>query len=327
MRRHIRKYILILLILLLALQASACGKDKDAIDYTDKTNWAFYGEEDETKNCDLFMIAPCVDLGGTKGRLNMSMTDADTKQKFVGAMNMQLGIFTDKCAVYAPYYRQMTMLVYTDSDEKNAAARQRAVKDVLDSFEEYLDNLDDGEPIVLAGYFEGGEMVLEIMKRYGEKISDRLVAAYILGWAMTEDDLSEYIVPATGATDTGVFVSFVTEAPSIRSSIIVPAGKKAISINPLNWKTDGTTASKSFNKGAAFPDYSGYIEQKYPTFTGAYIDQTRGTLKVTDVDPNDFPPQISSFAEGVYYQYEFQFFYENLKQNVSARISSYESTH
>ncbi|MDP2842285.1 MAG: DUF3089 domain-containing protein, partial [Acetobacterium sp.] len=60
-----------------------------------------------------------------------------------------------------------------------------------------------------------------------------------------------------------------------------------------------------------------------PNLTGAYLDPDRGTLRVTGVNPADFPPVLDIFQEGVYHLYDYQFFYRNLQANVKERIGNY----
>ena len=84
-------------------------------------------------------------------------------------------------------------------------------------------------------------------------------------------------------------------------------------------------ADKSLNLGACFTNYEGGIDSEIPQLTGAYINPDRGTLKVTDIDPADYPPSLDLFEDGVYHLYDYQFFYKNLQQNVSARTDAYFS--
>ena len=77
---------------------------------------------------------------------------------------------------------------------------------------------------------------------------------------------------AAGPDDTGVIVSFNSEAEDINDSLLIPEGTKTLAINPLNWKTDSTPADKSMNLGACFTDYSGAITTEIPGLTGAYLD-------------------------------------------------------
>ena len=86
-------------------------------------------------------------------------------------------------------------------------------------------------------------------------------------------------------------------------------------------------ADKAENLGACFTDYSGAIVTEIPQLTGAYIDETRGTLKVPDVNPEDYPPVLSLFDQGVYHLYDYQFFYRNLQENVGERLAAYLASH
>ena len=104
---------------------------------------------------------------------------------------------------------------------------------------------------------------------------------------------------------------------------MIPEGMHTLAINPLNWKTDSTPASKEENIGACFTDYDGNIVSEIPNLTGAYIDPVRGALKVTDVKPEEYPPVLSIFESGIYHIYDYQFFYRNLQENVGVRLESY----
>ena len=152
-----------------------------------------------------------------------------------------------------------------------------------------------------------------------------LVACYAIGWSISEEELAAYphMQFASGERDTGVIVSFNSEAEEIDDSLIIPAGTHTLAINPLNWKTDGTPADKSENLGACFTDYEGNIQTEIPHLTGAYIDSERGALKITDVSAQDYPAGLSIFQDGIYHIYDYQFFYRNLQENVGVRVDAY----
>ena len=67
--------------------------------------------------------------------------------------------------------------------------------------------------------------------------------------------------------------------------------------------------------------------KEIPALTGAYLDPERGTLKVTGVSPEDYPPVLDIFEKGVYHLYDYQFFYRNLQQNVALRVDKYIKAH
>ena len=301
----------------------ACTQKADTVDYSQSENWAYYGIG-EGKEADLFLICPTVDMGKNEN-YNMSMEDTDTKENFVGALNMERGIYEDSAVMYAPYYRQMTFPVYSMSDEEMKPYLEIAYRDVAAAFEYYYKNCNNGRPIILAGFSQGSQLLLMLLEEYFDdaEYSEKLVAAYCIGWRVTEEDIAEYphLKMAQGENDTGVIISFNSEAEGVEDSIMVPGGVKTFGINPLNWKTDSTPADKSLNKGACFTSYSGEIKRETPELTGAYLNDVRGTLIVTDIIPSDYSNSL--FPDGVYHLYDYQFFYRNLQENVAVRLESF----
>ena len=292
-------------------------------DYSSPDAWAYYAEGNGDE-ADLFIIAPTVDMGAD-GNMNMSLSDEKTKGNLVGALNMERGIFEDSTVMYSPFYRQMTFPVYAERISEEGEHLDIAYGDIREAFIYYLENINDGRPFILAGFSQGGQMTLMLLKEFfdEEELADQLIAAYVIGWRITDEDLEEYphLKLAEREYDTGVIVSFNTEDVFVNDSIIVPEGVKTYGINPLNWKTDSTVADKSLNEGGCFTDYSGAIISEIPNLTGAYIDEERGTLKTLDIEPSDYSSSL--FPDGVYHLYDYQFFFRNLQSNVSVRTEAW----
>ncbi len=293
------------------------------VDYSDQANWAYFGIG-EDKEADLFLICPTVD---TKSEGLMSLSNEKTRASFLGALNMERGIYEDSARMFAPYYRQAAMPVYSMEEEERDGWLDQAYSDVSNAFAWYLENENDGRPIILAGFSQGADMCYRLLEEFfgDEELYDQLVAVYALGWPMTEEMTETYpqILPAQGEDDTGVVISFDCEAPEVTESFINPAGVKALSINPLSWKTDGEKADKSLNLGACFTDYDGNITSETAGLCGCYIDPDRGTLKVTDVTPEEYPALLKILPEGGYHIYDYQFFFRNLQENVKTRLDAY----
>ncbi len=296
--------------------------------YSDSENWAYYENEQNGKKADVFFLCPTV-FGGSADEMNMSLDDKATKANFLGATNMEKGIYDGECRFFAPYYRQIGLSVYAMDEAVCSEQLDKAFADVKEAFEYYMKHCNNGRPIIIAGFSQGADMSIRLIKECfaDESRQKLLVACYAIGWRLTEEETSAYpqLKAAQGESDTGVVISFNTEAESVNSSLLVPSGTKTLSINPLNWKTDSTPADKSENLGACFTDYSGNITKEINNLTGAYIEKTRGTLKVTDISAKDYPPSIDIMGEGVYHIYDYQFFYRNLEKNVKTRLNAYLS--
>ncbi len=296
-----------------------------ALDYSLADNWAYF-EMGEDRDVDVFLICPTVD---TRSETNAFDLNDKLKKNFNYALDLEKGIYEETGRLFSPYYRQMSIKAYKLADAERDKAKQVAYADISAAFRWYLDHENEGRGIILAGFSQGGEMCLELLKEYyggeseeAQALRDRLIAVYSLGWNVTEEMTEAYpqIVPASGETDVGTVVSFDCEDGNLTETIITPAGVKALSINPLNWKTDSTPADKSLNLGAVM-QLGG---EPVPGLCGAYIG-SRGELVVTDVNAADYPPSLDIFPEGAFHVYDYMFFFTNLKENVAARTAAWSA--
>ena len=185
---HIRRIAVFLTVLIMAAGTLFCSSP---VDYSDPDNWAYYGIG-EGKDADLFLICPTVDMG-TGGNLNMSMDDEKVKANFTGALNMERGIYEDSAVMYAPFYRQIVFPLYLGSEEYMKPYLDIAYDDVSAAFEYYMENINDGRPLILAGFSQGAQHALRLLEDYFDdpEYSDLLVAAYCIGWRITAEDLAK----------------------------------------------------------------------------------------------------------------------------------------
>ena len=323
-------YTCLLLCLIMIFATGGCtGKNSDDNNvknsvYANVDNWVYAETDVAGKDGDVFFVNPTV-YKGTDEELVWEKYDKETKKSFVGAVNMEKGIYDDNARFFAPYYHQAALSAYYAPKAESKDIFDSAYSEVRDAFEYYMDSYNDGRPLILAGFSQGAQHCIHLLKEYSdnEKFNRILVACYAIGWRFTEQEQAEYpdIQFAQGEKDTGVLIAFNSEAVDVQDSLMIPKGTKTLAINPLNWKNDGTVADKSMNLGACFTDYEGKITKEIPHLTGAYIDDNRGALKVTDVNPKDYPSVL--FSDGIYHIYDYQFFYRNLEKNVQTRIESF----
>ena len=317
-----KKKIIILLFFVLSLFLTSCKQEENR--YKDDKLWAFQ-EIDEEHEYDTFFLGPAC----TTGKLDAPMLDLNNEvhlSKFSGAVKMNKGIYDTNTRFFAPYYREALLCVYTLSAEEREPYLEEAYKDVKEAFEYYLKNLNNGNKIVLAGFSEGADMCLRLLKDYisNDKFYDKFMCCYAIGTSVTDKYLSsnERLKFAEGETDLKVIISFNTEDPNTTSSLFVGENDYSYSINPLTWSTNNEIASKSLNKGAVFLNSYGEIVSIVEEFTGCYIDSQRGTLKVTDVEKEEYNSMKDLMGDGSFHLYDYQFFYENLKENVTKRINN-----
>ncbi|MCF0243398.1 MAG: DUF3089 domain-containing protein [Bacteroidaceae bacterium] len=314
-----------LYLFLICLACYACQTDQH-IHNIYNTQWAICETDSTSKDADVFFICPSV-YGGSQEAPRMSLHDEQAKAAFIGATNMERGIYDNRCRVFAPFYSQASLWAYKQDKNILDSILGEAYLEVRDAFRDYMENYNNGRPFILAGFSQGADHCIRILKEFGNQkdIADKLVACYAIGWRLTKDEVAQYpwLKNATSETDLGSIIAFSSEAPEINKSIIIADNEWSYSINPLSWTTSSDTIAKTYNKGACFTDYKAKIKKEIPELTGAYIDSKRGALKVTDVTADDYPPVIDICKPGEFHIYDYQFFYRNLEENVKKRIDAF----
>ncbi|HJK78533.1 MAG TPA: DUF3089 domain-containing protein [Methanocorpusculum sp.] len=302
------------------------------LDYAQKENWAYLPDPAEEKPVDVFYLYPT--LFRTLYIDAMNTSDPAFRHGAIDDVLMKKGVFAETANIYAPFYRQTglySMLGNGTWTKDQYIAEKRAYEDVKAAFLYYLENYNNGKPFILAGHSQGSYRIKQLMIDLfvDPDLQDKLIAAYPIGYTISEYELAQYpqLKAAAGKTDTGVIVTYNTQGKTTsgKNTIALPG---AIGINPLNWKTDTTYANASENAGAVFFYNNGSISSEIPNFTGAYLAEVDGSvvLIADSPDPASYSlPEL--FADGVYHVYDYYFFYENLKENVADRTAAYFAQH
>lgn len=241
------KHWLFLTMVAATLAACHCApKTPTAPDYADTLQWYIV---DRKTAVDVFYITSTETDDYTIDGATMHFSDTYNDslrgllhREMVGVDRLLAGDLN----FYAPYYRQCTMETFTDT----ALIAERiplAMGDIRQAFEYYLEHLNNGRPFILAGFSQGGVAVVELLKAMDEKAYSHMVAAYVIGWKVTDDDLAatSHIFAAQDSTDLGTTICF----NSVRTpdcAIPLLSGGNRMAINPVNWRTDSTPASLVF---------------------------------------------------------------------------------
>ena len=154
----------IFFVALMALFLAVAGRS-EAADYSRAENWAYCETEETDKPVDVFFLCPSVQFGNPEDR-SMKFSDETARANFVGATNMEKGIYDGNARFFAPYYRAAALSVYELPEEERAPYLKLAYADVRAAFLYYLAKYNDGRPIILAGFSQGGDHVLRLMKEF-----------------------------------------------------------------------------------------------------------------------------------------------------------------
>ena len=131
-----------------------------------------------------------------------------------------------------------------------------------------------------------------------------------------------YIKFAEGADDTGVVVSWNTEGAGNIGKRNIVVEDNAISINPINWKRDETYASFEENLGSRILNEKTGEYEIIKGLVDAQIYGKRGVVICT-AKGISFNLAEEVFGPESFHGYDYDFYYENLRENVASRIKSY----
>ena len=173
-------------ILVFSINLSGCSNQTIATDYSEHSNWVYFETDTTDRTADVFFVCPTVYFGSDDS-YNMELTDDDTKEDFLGAINMEKKIYDYDSRFFAPYYRQVGLNVYSMETSDREQYLELAFDDVKNAFEYYYENCNDGRPIVLVGFSQGADMCIRLMKECfnDENRQDQLIACYAIGWSIT----------------------------------------------------------------------------------------------------------------------------------------------
>ena len=210
------------------------------------------------------------------------------------------------CNFFAPYYNQATLEGLLRDTVFFVPRCAKAAEEIVLAFGYYMAHLNNGRPFVLMGYSQGSYAVVELIKHLTAEQSSRMVAAYVIGYQVTESDMQHpNIHAAKSDSDTGVTICYNSVA-SPDAEIPVLSGKTVIGINPVNWCTDATPATYVF-------DY----DDANDTLT-ATLDPVSHLTVIEGYD-GAYPMLPFMGKEGNYHCLEIPLYYRSLKNNIEQR--------
>jgi DUF3089 family protein len=309
--------------------ASAAPTDGPVTDYAVADNWMLapthpdhavdvfyvYGTEYSKANASAPNLAPVDDAGMRTGAQS--------------AYSRQASAFADTANIYAPYYRQLDAKYALNLPQAQhvAAIAGAPTQDITAAFTFYIDHFNHGRPFVVSAHSQGSDVSCNLLAGYLKDHPDvyaRMITAYLIGYSVTPDYLSAnpHLRFASGAADTGVIVSYNTEAPTIAAPnpVVLPG---AMVINPITWTRTTDEAPASASLGSWLPDQSG-TWGKVEHYADAQVNLTNGVLVSSTPDQAKWSPGgPNAFPAGVYHSYDYPFYYYDLQANLNARVGTF----
>lgn len=243
----------------------------------------------------------------------------------------QASAFNDIAAVWAPRYRQAAYGAFLLRSADAQKALDLAYLDVQSAFDEFLRQNPRG-PIILAGHSQGALHLSRLLRDRAQKLKDRLVAAYVVGWPLSVTaDLPPMGLHACTAPDqSDCVLSWQSFAEPANPDLIMdawegtkgPTGlkrerKDMLCVNPLTGTRDGSAPSQA-NPGTLVPSED---------LTNAYLEPGKVGARCSDglLILNGEIPSLGPYVlpGNNYHVYDYALFWGAIGQDAERRLKAW----
>lgn len=282
----------------------------------------------------IFFVHPTSYLTGASWNAPLDDVTANERAKLF--VRGEASVFNDVGDIWAPRYRQAAIGAFlTDSDDAKKAI-DAAYQDIAAAFDQFLIEVPDARPIILAGHSQGSLHLTRLIKEKiaGRPLAKRIVAAYVVGWPISEtEDLPAMGMPACDSADaTRCIISWSSFAEPAEPGMVLdayassiglngnPRGEsKILCVNPLNGTRDAM-ATAALNSGTLVPSSDLTTGKIVPALVPARCDE-RGLLLIGT------PPEMGSYVlpGNNYHVYDYPLFWSNARADAAHRLAIFKS--
>jgi len=264
---------------------------------------------------DVFFIHPTTLTDDQDSSWNAVIDDPAINAKTdYSSILYQASVFNEY-RVFAPRYRQAHIRAYYTADSvAGKQAFDTAYADVQNAFRTYLEEYNNGRPIIIASHSQGTTHALRLLNEFfgTDEMKSRLVVAYVTG--MFIPGSNAIAVPlCMDSTETGCLCGWRTYLRGYTPDNIRKEKGSGIMTNPLTWETTADYAPRNLNTGAVLRDFN----KMYVHSVDAQINE--GILWISKPKfPGSFLLNLKN-----YHIADINLFYNNIRQNARTRVKAY----
>lgn len=231
----------------------------------------------------------------------------------------QASIFNEAGRVFAPRYRQANLSAYFPVSAPDTAealkAFELAYHDVKKAFQWYLENYNQGRPVIIAAHSQGTTHGKRLVKEFfdGTALQPQLIAAYLVGIPV-EPNWFASIKPCENPKQTGCLLSWRTYKYGYAPVYVQKENYKAIVTNPLTWSNTDTIANRKENEGGVVTAFNSIVKKVAGAKNASGILWTH--------KPHFFGNLF--FRTKNYHVGDFNLYYMSIRNNVKQRITAYK---
>jgi hypothetical protein len=283
----------------------------------------------------LFFVHPTSFL--ERSRWNAPLDDERSQQQASTFLRGLASPFNQASEIWAPRYRQATFGAFlTDAPEAEMAI-EVAYRDVDQAFSLFLESIDIGTPIVIAGHSQGALHAMRLVRDRvaGTPLMDRVAAVYAIGWPISiEHDLPALGLPACTAADQGgCIASWSSFAEPADPGRVLDTYRRSpgydgqlrgespiLCVNPITGTLGGSAPAEA-NLGTLVPNADLSDGVLVPGAVPARCDE-RGLLLIGD------PPELGPYVlpGNNYHVYDVPLFWRNVQLDVARRVRGWNAS-
>ena len=282
----------------------------------------FYNTKKENLKADVFYIYPTLLTSEKNDAWNSDVFDENQNNKVKNiAIKFQASAWANAGRIYSPLYRQVHYRSFYEPYTSNGGieAGEIAYDDIRRAFVYYLNNFNNGRPIIIAGHSQGAYHCKTLLKEFfdSKELQNQLVAAYLPG---TRVDAKEFktIHALKNPKETKGYLSWNTfrlkKKPKRGKHPAHFSWKKNQYVtNPINWD-ESRTASIQEHKGLLF-----YDKKIYPNSVHIEIDDGLLWSSVPrGIKGNFFLKLIRNYHFG-----DINIFWKDISENAKIRVENF----
>ncbi len=275
-------------------------------------------DDQSNAEVDVFFVHPTIYSGKqqTENPWNADLNDQKLNDRVdESTIKNQATVFNASARVYAPRYRQAHYNIFLTEDLiLKQKALDYAYEDVKAAFQYYLKHWNQGRKLIIASHSQGTLHAARLIKEFVEEqpLQEQLIVAYLIGMPL-QWDLFDAIAPCKNADDTGCWITWNTYAKDYYPPKFRTAYHNALSVNPINWKTDQTYAPASKNLGGVLRKYGKILSELNDA------QNHQGLLWINK--PRFFGNFLFNWKR--YHVADYNLFYMNIRENVANRIEQF----
>jgi len=329
-----KKILVLVIAICFSLTLVASASEIQATDYGQVEHWLALPSSID-KAVDVFYLYPTAWQKLNANEPNICEIDNPSMMKGSKlAFARQATAFEPVGNIYAPYYRQAdaAYCLSLPLEEQDKVVGGIPKADAFAAFDYYIKHYNHGRPFILVGHSQGSNILVYLLSEYMKEhpaVYARMVAAYVIGYSVTDDYLAKnpHLKFAKGPNDTGVIISYNTEAPIVigNNPVVLPG---ALAINPITWTRTEALATAAQNLGSIVLNQKGEIaSDNVKNYADARVDKKKGVVICSTADVEKLSLGNQVFGKGVYHSFDYPFYYYNLRQNAANRVDKYLSKH